>query len=1037
MSLDLSLQALYAASEHLDATRNTLYSLKLAVTDHDIYAKYQICNTHLLAFDEACSNMHDLDFQPFRKRSAYYHAQLEKIKNTAQAKFEHEIRARVLPCLDELTKLRERLEDGPYSLALDKEIQTVTQLFRSAVRQESFFPKSSSMECFLEEARMQFDAMCDLLSKKRNEMAAFSAEDSPLLTFYREFQAALVPDTPRACLLQAFESLGVQDRRLFVEEFFSLSFTSKDMDNFLKAKYATLFKHLDTLPDSARGAAESALLSSLPRETLTEEEKDTWVVENLLTQPFLPDVMKNVLLKKVESFEYKSFRQTALARELERIAQEDGVRIVGMGAGEWAEVHLQDDMEGSLWMDRLVRGLSAIDRNMRQKRMHQLQEELSAKYGETITEQLFTLCPLLQSLKKGQENHAGNLDDLRFRAAALSQLQTFRFTFSSKHPQLRHLLQDPSHPLFKLWEAQEFAILLAPPYDFDKRQLFVDQLFQRLHLLSLEDLRPEDIEVYLELILKQASIQPRQSEIQGETELRWIRQTGIAHVAESKFDIFSGKGACFKDIFLIRNPDGEILGKYKPNHATTARREKACYESDSVLGFDVTSPTGYASLSYPTVLRLIQDKLQQADAHFRKASLFLEAGELTLAQREEEWGTDKQSEAISLSSHLPSDLLSGLYACLETRLSRGGGEELWNNTSDPSFSNAERILSIEDYLSSKEFHAFIKSNAFARKDDQGSIQRWISVKGERAYDLLHHSGTAEIFTGIPKSLVHSYCVLGIIKGSRDCSSGNTMLSFSPEGNVRRFHDYDDEASMPLRNDYRDVRMWQFGLPQADVPFDRTFLQMFSDEMFLKTFGEYNAIRDPHIPQAAYEAQKERVKMMADLFQQELGKNDITLTPRDLFFHLFGGKEVYERLQTEGFKNPWEIFEFGLGSIGLRGSHQSVAAQVNFQALFGVNRREMAFSEEIRIAHPHAKVIVQYQPSSERALFIRGSHAGLSWDKGLPLTRIRENLWIWEQGDEDAVDDVSVEYKILLDDDEWSQGSNFLLNSRRIAVPTFS
>lgn len=62
----------------------------------------------------------------------------------------------------------------------------------------------------------------------------------------------------------------------------------------------------------------------------------------------------------------------------------------------------------------------------------------------------------------------------------------------------------------------------------------------------------------------------------------------------------------------------------------------------------------------------------------------------------------------------------------------------------------------------------------------------------------------------------------------------------------------------------------------------------------------------------------------------------------------------------------------------------------------------------------------HYPVGARSLSLRGDLAGLSWERGVSLTRVTADVWEWSS-DEVA---RSFEWKPLLDDREWSIGSNY-------------
>ena len=59
-----------------------------------------------------------------------------------------------------------------------------------------------------------------------------------------------------------------------------------------------------------------------------------------------------------------------------------------------------------------------------------------------------------------------------------------------------------------------------------------------------------------------------------------------------------------------------------------------------------------------------------------------------------------------------------------------------------------------------------------------------------------------------------------------------------------------------------------------------------------------------------------------------------------------------------------------------------------------------------------------------SLFIRGEGAGLSWDKGQPLTCLNGSTWTWST--KQAADKVV--FKLLLNDQSWAQGADVVVEA---------
>jgi hypothetical protein len=65
-----------------------------------------------------------------------------------------------------------------------------------------------------------------------------------------------------------------------------------------------------------------------------------------------------------------------------------------------------------------------------------------------------------------------------------------------------------------------------------------------------------------------------------------------------------------------------------------------------------------------------------------------------------------------------------------------------------------------------------------------------------------------------------------------------------------------------------------------------------------------------------------------------------------------------------------------------------------------------------------------------ALFIRGQGDGLSWDKGQPLACVDATTWTWTTRHAQE----KVVFKLLLNDQVWSQGDDFVVEAgRKLAV----
>jgi hypothetical protein len=90
------------------------------------------------------------------------------------------------------------------------------------------------------------------------------------------------------------------------------------------------------------------------------------------------------------------------------------------------------------------------------------------------------------------------------------------------------------------------------------------------------------------------------------------------------------------------------------------------------------------------------------------------------------------------------------------------------------------------------------------------------------------------------------------------------------------------------------RMWILGLPQAQKPFDRACLLALTHPSFSALLTAYHvkAALQGELHPDTLTAQKERFEKLQQMSRDELAKTEITATPRDFFFSIFGGRELY-------------------------------------------------------------------------------------------------------------------------------------------------
>lgn len=79
-------------------------------------------------------------------------------------------------------------------------------------------------------------------------------------------------------------------------------------------------------------------------------------------------------------------------------------------------------------------------------------------------------------------------------------------------------------------------------------------------------------------------------------------------------------------------------------------------------------------------------------------------------------------------------------------------------------------------------------------------------------------------------------------------------------------------------------------------------------------------------------------------------------------------------------------------------------------------------EKAPVQQKPTRVTVKYDAGLNNSLYIRGNGAGLSWEKGILLTNIGPDEWIWET----SLPVQGCEFKIALNDVHFEQGENHKL-----------
>jgi hypothetical protein len=77
-----------------------------------------------------------------------------------------------------------------------------------------------------------------------------------------------------------------------------------------------------------------------------------------------------------------------------------------------------------------------------------------------------------------------------------------------------------------------------------------------------------------------------------------------------------------------------------------------------------------------------------------------------------------------------------------------------------------------------------------------------------------------------------------------------------------------------------------------------------------------------------------------------------------------------------------------------------------------------------LKNPKTCITIKYDVGYKNTLYIRGTGANLSWDKGIPLKNIKADEWAWET----ELPFSSLEFKILINDRQYEIGPNHTLHN---------
>lgn len=165
----------------------------------------------------------------------------------------------------------------------------------------------------------------------------------------------------------------------------------------------------------------------------------------------------------------------------------------------------------------------------------------------------------------------------------------------------------------------------------------------------------------------------------------------------------------------------------------------------------------------------------------------------------------------------------------------------------------------------------------------------------------------ELLIGLSRDVVHLAAISGMLKGRGAGHQGNYLFSIEQDrwgrDKVKKLFEIDlEEILIPAHRishlpHLNLCRLWILGLPQAAIPFDRDLLQtLASTALMEQLLNHHQSIKERgfRIEKEALDAQKERLTAIQKLCAAP------DLTPRTLYFALFGGEEMWEAARKKGY-----------------------------------------------------------------------------------------------------------------------------------------
>ncbi|MFT4552877.1 MAG: hypothetical protein ACI9S8_001509 [Chlamydiales bacterium] len=230
------------------------------------------------------------------------------------------------------------------------------------------------------------------------------------------------------------------------------------------------------------------------------------------------------------------------------------------------------------------------------------------------------------------------------------------------------------------------------------------------------------------------------------------------------------------------------------------------------------------------------------------------------------------------------------------------------------------------------------------EDVEGSIQFYLSNTFAGRRDFYYLETAAEELLTLSNGVVHSAVLEGLIQQRGAGHGDNIIVSKKPHQGKTIINDLyaiDLEEILPrytrLRPDiyFTDAerakeregdsfdeeiysaltlcRIWLLGLPQSQRPVRKALLMMGSNPSMAHSINDYAdfLFKTSNLEVEGIEALKERVSLISDICSKALKEKNY-LTPREMYFEIYGGKKLYESALRAGIY-PLEIFDQVVGN----------------------------------------------------------------------------------------------------------------------------